>query len=67
MSADFWLGLQQDWDLWHAMHSKDAVGDGESEDEAGGPRKRREILEWVGKVDYEDDYDPKRLRNRKPQ
>jgi len=25
MSADFWLGLQQDWDLWHAMHSKTAV------------------------------------------
>ena len=25
MSADFWLGLQQDWDLWHALHSKDAV------------------------------------------
>lgn len=24
MSADFWLGLQQDYDLWHAMHSKDA-------------------------------------------
>lgn len=21
MSAGFWLGLQQDWDLWHAMHS----------------------------------------------
>ena len=21
MSADFWLGLQQDWDLWHAMKS----------------------------------------------
>lgn len=21
MPADFWLGLQQDWDLWHAMHS----------------------------------------------
>ena len=21
MSADFWLGLQQDWDLWHAMNS----------------------------------------------
>lgn len=20
MSADFWLGLQVDWDLWHAMH-----------------------------------------------
>jgi addiction module HigA family antidote len=19
MSADFWLGLQLDWDLWHAM------------------------------------------------
>ena len=25
MSADFWLGLQQDWDLWHAMRSKDAA------------------------------------------
>jgi addiction module HigA family antidote len=24
MSADFWLGLQLDWDLWHAMRSKDA-------------------------------------------
>jgi hypothetical protein len=30
-------------------------------------RKRREILDWVGKVDYYDDYDPKRLRDRKPQ
>lgn len=20
MSAEFWLGLQQDWDLWHAMN-----------------------------------------------
>ena len=26
MSADFWLGLQQDWDLWHAMRSKQAAG-----------------------------------------
>lgn len=25
MSADFWLGLQQDWDLWHAMRSKEAT------------------------------------------
>lgn len=25
MSADFWLGLQQDWDLWHALHSKQAA------------------------------------------
>ncbi len=25
MSADFWLGLQQDWDLWHAMRSKQAA------------------------------------------
>ncbi len=25
MSADFWLGLQQDWDLWHAMHSEAAA------------------------------------------
>jgi addiction module HigA family antidote len=25
MSADFWLGLQQDWDLWHALRSRGAV------------------------------------------
>jgi hypothetical protein len=24
MSADFWLGLQQDWDLRHAMRSESA-------------------------------------------
>ena len=24
MSADFWLGLQQDWDLWHAVRSLQA-------------------------------------------
>jgi len=24
MTADFWLGLQQDWDLWHAMNSDEA-------------------------------------------
>ncbi len=24
ISADFWLGLQQDWDLWHAMRSEEA-------------------------------------------
>lgn len=24
MPADFWLGLQQDWDLWHAQHSPQA-------------------------------------------
>lgn len=24
MSADFWLGLQSDWDLWHALRSSDA-------------------------------------------
>ena len=24
MSPDFWLGLQQDWDLWHAMKSPEA-------------------------------------------
>lgn len=29
-------------------------------------RKRREILDFVGKVDYYDDYNPKRLRDRKP-
>jgi len=25
MSADFWLGLQLDWDLWHALRSKDVI------------------------------------------
>ncbi|HZF13185.1 MAG TPA: type II toxin-antitoxin system VapB family antitoxin [Thermoanaerobaculia bacterium] len=29
-------------------------------------RKRLEILDWAGKVDYYADYDPKRLRDRKP-
>jgi addiction module HigA family antidote len=24
MPADFWLGLQSDWDLWHAMRSESA-------------------------------------------
>ncbi len=24
MSADFWLGLQQDWDLWHALNAPEA-------------------------------------------
>ena len=24
MSAGFWLGLQQDWDLWHALRSERA-------------------------------------------
>ena len=24
MSADFWLGLQSDWELWHAMRSTSA-------------------------------------------
>ena len=27
VSADFWLGLQQDWDLWHAMRSAKAALD----------------------------------------
>lgn len=25
MGADFWLGLQQDWDLWHALRSSVAT------------------------------------------
>jgi len=25
MSADFWLGLQQDWDFWHAMTGPNAA------------------------------------------
>ena len=24
MSAEFWLGLQLDWDLWHELRSEDA-------------------------------------------
>jgi addiction module HigA family antidote len=24
MDADFWLGLQTDWDIWHAQHSAEA-------------------------------------------
>ena len=31
MSADFWLGLQQDWDLWHAMQGKRAAAIAELE------------------------------------
>jgi addiction module HigA family antidote len=25
MSADFWMGLQQDWDMWHTLHSDTAA------------------------------------------
>ena len=25
MPAEFWLGLQQDWDLWHAMRGTKAA------------------------------------------
>jgi antitoxin HigA-1 len=25
MSPEFWLGLQVDWDLWHAMHASSAA------------------------------------------
>lgn len=25
MSVDFWLGLQQDWDVWHTIHSDTAA------------------------------------------
>lgn len=31
MSADFWLGLQQDWDLWHALRSERAAAIGRLE------------------------------------
>jgi addiction module HigA family antidote len=31
MSANFWLGLQQDWDLWHAMRSDHAAAIAELE------------------------------------
>jgi addiction module HigA family antidote len=25
MTADFWIGLQRSWDLWHALHSDTAA------------------------------------------
>ena len=25
VAADFWLGLQLDWDLWHAMRDEKTV------------------------------------------
>ena len=25
MGAEFWLGLQQDWDLWHALRSEEGA------------------------------------------
>ncbi len=25
MPADFWLGLQTDWDLWHALHGRNVA------------------------------------------
>jgi addiction module HigA family antidote len=25
MPASFWIGLQQDWDLWHALHSPEGA------------------------------------------
>jgi addiction module HigA family antidote len=25
MPANFWLGLQMDWDLWHAMQGREAA------------------------------------------
>lgn len=31
VSADFWLGLQQDWDLWHARRSRNAEAIGRLE------------------------------------
>jgi addiction module HigA family antidote len=31
MPADFWLGLQQDWDLWHAMRTAKATAIGKLE------------------------------------
>lgn len=31
MPADFWLTLQQDWDLWHAMRSPSAKAIGRLE------------------------------------
>ncbi|HEX6910254.1 MAG TPA: HigA family addiction module antitoxin [Longimicrobium sp.] len=26
MTAEFWLGLQEGWDLWHALHADSAAG-----------------------------------------
>jgi Arc/MetJ family transcription regulator len=40
----------------------------ENSEQAGNPEahERLKILEWVGKVDYFDDYDHKELRRRNP-
>jgi addiction module HigA family antidote len=49
MSADFWLGLQSDWDLWHALRSKDAARIGQLEPLASlaGVRHSRGRLKGV--------------------
>jgi addiction module HigA family antidote len=36
MPADFWLGLQQDWDLWHARGAIGASLEGLVPLESGG-------------------------------
>jgi len=38
MSADFWLGLQQDWDLWHALRTAQAAQIAKLEPLARGAR-----------------------------
>lgn len=38
MPADFWLGLQLDWDLWHAMRGANAAEIAQLQ-----PLRRREL------------------------
>jgi antitoxin HigA-1 len=38
MGAAFWLGLQQDWDLWHAVRSEEARAIAELEPLPAGRR-----------------------------
>lgn len=42
------------------IHSHEVQGACETQ-----PQGRLKILEWVGRVEYFDDYDPKELRRRK--
>ena len=51
LSADFWLGLQQDWDLWHALRSDEAAEIAHlkplarADRPAGRPRQKPDPLE----------------------
>jgi addiction module HigA family antidote len=57
MPADFWLGLQTDWDLWHAQRSEDAKAIKKLDRITGRPGERsrrsghRALLSPTGRKD----------------